>query len=102
MDPLKEIAKKHVLGNPVRLGIMIYLLPRRKALFSELLQVFDITPGNLDSHLRTLEKEKYITLRKVFADRPRSMVYITDVGAMETKIYLNRLKKALIYAENEK
>ncbi len=93
MDSIRELAKKHVLGNPIRLGIMIYLLPRGKALFSELVSVLDISPGNLDSHLRTLQKFGYIEIKKVIRDRPRTAVFITEKGATQLRNYLAVLKK---------
>jgi len=95
MEPLRELTKNHVLGNPVRLGIMLYLLPRSKVLFKELLEVLEVTPGNLDSHLKALEKAGYVKLYKVFADRPRTAVMITERGAEETGKYLRALKEVL-------
>ncbi|GAB6136531.1 transcriptional regulator [Thermococcus prieurii] len=95
MEPLRELTKNHVLGNPVRLGIMLYLLPRERVLFKELLEVLEVTPGNLDSHLRALEKAGYVRLYKVFADRPRTAVRITERGAVETGRYLRTLKEVL-------
>ncbi|AHF81249.1 transcriptional regulator [Thermococcus paralvinellae] len=92
---LRKLVKNHVLGNPIRLGIMLYLLPRGKVLFKELQKVLDVTPGNLDSHLKTLEKAGYVKLTKVFADRPRTAVEITDNGAEETGKYLRMLKELL-------
>jgi len=95
MEELKELVKNHVLGNPIRLGIMIYILPRNKALFKELLEVLDVTPGNLDSHLKTLSRAGYVEIGKVFADRPRTIIKITDKGAKETGEYLRKLKNLL-------
>ena len=95
MESLRELTKNHVLGNPVRLGIMLYLLPRRRVLFKELLDVLEVTPGNLDSHLRALEKAGYVELYKVFADRPRTAVKLTEKGAEETGRYLRALKEVL-------
>ena len=95
MEPLRELTKNHVLGNPIRLAIMLYLLPRGRALFKELLDVLEVTPGNLDSHLRTLEKAGYVKIYKVFADRPRTAVRITGKGAEETGKYLRALKNVL-------
>ncbi len=92
---LDNIAKNNVLGNPIRFGIMLYLLPRTKVLFRDLQRVLDITPGNLDSHLRFLKKYGYVKIKKVIADRPRTAVWITDKGAEETKRYISILKKAL-------
>ncbi|ACS32529.1 transcriptional regulator [Thermococcus gammatolerans] len=95
MESLRELTRNHFLGNPIRLGIMLYLLPRGKVLFKELLGVLEVTPGNLDSHLRTLEKAGYVKLYKVFADRPRTAVRITEKGAEETARYLRALKSVL-------
>jgi len=95
MESLRKLTKNSVLGNPIRLGIMLYLLPRGRVLFRELLEVLDVTPGNLDSHLRTLEKAGYIKVYKVFADRPRTAVKVTDRGVEETGKYLNALKAVL-------
>ncbi|ASI99347.1 transcriptional regulator [Thermococcus celer] len=95
MEALRELARNHVLGNSIRLGIMLYLLPREKILFRDLLEVLEVTPGNLDSHLRALERAGYVEIYKVFADRPRTAVRITDVGAKETVRYLKAMKEAL-------
>jgi len=95
MESLRELSRNHVLGNPIRLGIMLYLLPREGALFKELLEVLEVTPGNLDSHLKALEKAGYVKIYKVFADRPRTAVRITEKGAKETGEYLRALKEAL-------
>ncbi|NJE04311.1 transcriptional regulator [Thermococcus sp. MV11] len=101
MEALRELSRNHVLGNPIRLGIMLYLLPRGKVLFRELLDVLDVTPGNLDSHLKALEKAGYVELYKVFADRPRTAVRITEKGAEETGEYLRALREVLSLISQE-
>ncbi len=95
MHPLGEVMGNHVLGNPVRLGIMLYLLPRGKVLFIELQRVLDLTPGNLDSHLRTLEKNGYIKMKKIIHDRPRTAIFITSTGIVETRRYVHALRNLL-------
>jgi len=50
----------------------------------------EITPGNLDSHLKTLEREGFVKVKKVIADRPRTLIIITEKGAEETKKYLGK------------
>ncbi|BAA30159.1 transcriptional regulator [Pyrococcus horikoshii] len=95
MEELKEIMKSHILGNPVRLGIMIFLLPRRKAPFSQIQKVLDLTPGNLDSHIRVLERNGLVKTYKVIADRPRTVVEITDFGMEEAKRFLSSLKAVI-------
>ena len=100
MGLLRELSKNHVLGNPVRLGIMLYLLPRGKALFIDLQRVLEVTPGNLDSHLRTLQREGFVEVRKVIRDRPRTAIFLTERGARETVDYIKKLRKALEEAGN--
>ncbi|WP_087035257.1 transcriptional regulator [Thermococcus litoralis] len=95
MKQLKELTSNHVLGNPIRLAIMLYLLPRTRVLFKDLLEVLELTPGNLDSHLRVLEKAGYVKIKKVFSDRPRTAVEITQKGAQETGKYLRLLREVL-------
>jgi len=95
MEGLRELSRNHVLGNPIRLAIVLYLLPRGKVLFRDLLRVLEVTPGNLDSHLRALEKAGYVEIYKVIADRPRTAVRITEKGAEETGKYLRTLKEIL-------
>lgn len=95
MEAIRELTKNHALGNPIRLAIMLYLLPRERALFRDILEVLEVTPGNLDSHLKALEKAGYVEVYKVFADRPRTAVKITEKGAMETGDYMRALKEAL-------
>jgi DNA-binding MarR family transcriptional regulator len=95
MEALRELSRNHTLGNPIRLGVMLYLLPRGRVLFRDLLKVLEVTPGNLDSHLKALEKAGYIEIYKVIADRPRTAVRITERGAKETGEYLRALKEAL-------
>ena len=90
---LGEIAHAGPLSNAIRLGIMLYLLPRGKALFTDLQQVLGLTPGNLDSHIKTLERHGYVVLKKVIRDRPRTAVYITPEGARALRQYLKALRE---------
>jgi DNA-binding MarR family transcriptional regulator len=91
----RELIENHALGNAIRLSIMLYLLPRGRVLFKELLEILEITPGNLDSHLKRLERENYVKLRKIIADRPRTTVEITEKGAEEVGRYLQTLKRVV-------
>ncbi len=100
MEGLRKIAKNHALGNPIRLGVMVYLLPKGMALFKDLQDALEITPGNLDSHLRGLERVGYIEIKKVIVDRPRTAVYLTEHGAKKTMEYLSLLKQILEESED--
>jgi len=94
MEALKRL-KGHPLNNPIRLGIMIYLLSKARASFKSLQELLEVTPGNLDSHLRALEKEGYVKLKKAIMDRPRTVVEVTAKGVDETRRYLAELKSLL-------
>ncbi len=96
-DRLEKIVKLrgHPLNNPVRLGIMVYLLSRGISSFTDIQQVLDVTPGNLDSHLKTLEKAGYVKLKKVISKRPRTAVVLTERGAEETEKYIKLLKEVI-------
>jgi len=95
-DELSFLMRNHILGAPARLGIMVYLLAKNKAFFTELLNVLKMTPGNLDSHLRKLRKAGYVDIVRVIGyDRPRVVVKITDKGRYETINYLSVLRRIL-------
>ena len=94
MEALKRL-KGHPLNNPIRLGIMVYLLSKAKASFKSLQNLLEVTPGNLDSHLRALEREGYVKLKKAIMDRPRTIVEVTAKGVEETRRYLAKLKSLL-------
>jgi len=92
---LEEITKNNVFNSPARLSIALYLLPRRRVSFAELQKALNMTPGNLESHLKKLERVGYVRIFKGFADRPRTFIEITDKGARETIAFLRLLKKAI-------
>ncbi|WP_174591205.1 transcriptional regulator [Methanocella conradii] len=92
---LKKLMENRLLGNPIRLAIMLYLLTRRRVLFKDLQNVLEITPGNLDSHLKSLEEYNYIKRGKILADRPRTAIEITENGVQELVRYMEMLKETL-------
>jgi len=91
--------KGNPLNNPIRLGIMVFLLSKERATFKTLQDILELTPGNLDSHLKALEREGYVVLRKAITDRPRTIVVITEKGARETREYLKMLREIIEYME---
>jgi len=60
-----------------------------------LLGVLEMTPRNLDSHLKPLEKAGDVKLKKVLSDRSRTAVEITQKGAQETGKYFRLLRELL-------
>ncbi len=80
------------LRAPVRLAIMLYLLPRGKAYFTDMLIDLNLSPGNLWSHLEKLRSEGYIETRYVFTNRPRVQIILTEKGAEITWSLLQSIK----------
>ncbi len=87
--------------NKVRLGIMSVLVTKRESDFNDLKSILNVTDGNLASHLKALEKEKYIEIFKQFIDRkPNTKYLVTRSGKMAFKKHINALE-ALISQQNK-
>ncbi len=73
----------------VRLGIMSALAVNDSLDFNTLKEYLDVTDGNLASHLKSLEKEGFIGVKKAFIGRKPNTTYVmTKEGkaAFETHI----------------
>ena len=79
---LGEIAKSP-LGNPVRLAIALYLLPRRGAYFATIAKALGLSHGNLRHHLNVMLQYGLIEERYVIDKRPRKLIILTMKGARE-------------------
>lgn len=65
----------------VRLGIMSVLAANDKLDFNSLKQYLNVTDGNLASHIKALEKLKFIGIEKSFIDKkPNTKYFITKEG----------------------
>jgi len=67
----------------MRLGIMSALMVNDFLDFNALKNLLDITDGNLASHLKSLEKEDYITYKKEFIGRKPNTKYYASAGGKE-------------------
>lgn len=82
--------------NKIRLGIMSILSVNDQASFNHLKEVLEITDGNLASHIKSLEKDGYISVRKSFKNRkPNTNYKITDSGAKAFDKHLKALEDIL-------
>jgi DNA-binding MarR family transcriptional regulator len=64
--------------------------------FSSLKEFLNVTDGNLASHIKALEKEKFIGVTKSFIDRkPNTKYYITEEGKKAFDEHLKTLEKIL-------
>ncbi len=80
----------------IRLGIMSALAVNDKLDFSSLKEYLDLTDGNLASHLKALERDKFISVEKSFIDRkPNTKYYMTKEGKKAFNNHLQALEKLI-------
>lgn len=61
--------------------------------FNTLKETLGVTDGNLASHIKALEKEKYISVTKSFVDRkPNTKYKITERGRTAFRKHLDALE----------
>lgn len=83
-----------VLLSQVRLGIVTVLMTRKEAAFSDLKELLGLTQGNLGIHLRKLEEERYVSIRKEFVRRkPRTTARITEKGRKAFLAHVDKLER---------
>ncbi len=99
---MKEIiyAINQEFESRVRLGIMSVLMVNDSADFKTLREMLELTDGNLQSHLKGLEKAGYIQVKKKFIDRkPNSNYVATRLGK---KAFDDHLKALESYLKKQK
>ena len=83
-----------ILEHRVRLQIMSVLMANDSYDFNSLKEIIGITDGNLASHMKALEKEKYIAVSKSFVDRkPNTKYRVTERGRNVFKKHLDALEE---------
>lgn len=83
-----------ILEHRVRLQIMSVLMANDSYDFNSLKEIIGITDGNLASHMKALEKEKYIGVSKSFVDRkPNTKYRVTERGRNVFKKHLDALEE---------
>lgn len=80
----------------VRLGIMSALAVNDTLDFTALKEYLEVTDGNLASHLKALEKEKFIGVKKAFVDRkPNTKYVMTKEGKKAFQAHLSALENLI-------
>lgn len=80
----------------VRLGIMSVLMVNDSIDFNTLKELLNSTDGNLASHLKALEKEDYIVVKKQFIGRKPNTKYIaTSSGKSAFNEHLSALEELI-------
>lgn len=93
----KEFEKLNkVFDNRVRIGIMSALLVNESMSFNELKTLLDVTDGNLASHLKALEDNNFILVKKGFIGRKTNTTYtISAKGETAFRAHIEALEKII-------
>jgi DNA-binding MarR family transcriptional regulator len=85
-----------VFDSRIRIGIMSALMVNEDMNFNDLKALVDATDGNLASHLKTLEEQKYIKVKKGFIGRRTNTTYtVTAQGEKAFRNHLQALEKII-------
>jgi DNA-binding MarR family transcriptional regulator len=93
-NPFENLDK--VMEHRVRLQIVSVLVANESYDFNALKELLDVTDGNLATHLKALEREKYISINKSFVDRkPNTRYKITERGRSAFRKHLDALEELI-------
>ena len=80
----------------IKLGIMSALAVNDALDFNALKELLDVTDGNLASHLKALEKEAFIGVKKSFVGRkPNTKYFMTKEGRKAFNDHLKALEQLI-------
>lgn len=80
----------------VRLGIMSALAVNDTLDFNALKEYLEVTDGNLASHLKALEKEEFIGMKKSFVGRkPNTRYFMTKQGKKAFEEHISALENLI-------
>jgi DNA-binding MarR family transcriptional regulator len=95
MKELLTNLNKH-FESRVRLGVMSILMINDWVDFSSLKENLDVTDGNLASHIKALEGEGYIEVKKQFIkNKPNTSYRATLEGRRAFEDHLSALQKLI-------
>jgi DNA-binding MarR family transcriptional regulator len=93
-NPIGQLNK--VFDSRIRIGIMSALIVNDGVNFNDLKALIDITDGNLATHLKTLEDNKYLEVKKGFIGRKTNTTYfITKAGEKAFRAHLDALEQII-------
>ncbi len=85
-----------VFESRIRLGIMSILMVNDEIDFITLKELLNITDGNLASHIKALERNKFINVTKEFVGKkPRTTYIATEDGKSQFKNHISAIEKLL-------
>ncbi|MBB6460428.1 winged helix-turn-helix domain-containing protein [Flammeovirga kamogawensis] len=93
-DLLNDLNK--AFENKVRLGIMAALVVNEYLDFNSLKELLGVTDGNLASHLKSLEKSEFVSVRKEFLNRkPNTKYAATEEGRIAFSKHIKAIENLL-------
>jgi DNA-binding MarR family transcriptional regulator len=94
MNPIEKLNK--TFDHRIRLGIMSALMVNEDVNFNFLKQLLDVTDGNLASHMKPLEENKYVKVSKSFIGKKTNTTYaITKLGEKAFREHLTALEEMI-------
>jgi DNA-binding MarR family transcriptional regulator len=82
-----------IFHSPIRLAVISLLMTLEEAEFTYIREKVGATDGNLNSHLKKLEDQGYIHVKKEFVQRkPLTFHRITQEGKEAFKQYIQQLE----------
>jgi DNA-binding MarR family transcriptional regulator len=92
-----------VIHEKNRMAIMSMLAAVKSISFTELRNTLDMSDGNLITHIRTLQKNGYVSTTKSFHDnRPLTTCSLTEDGRNAFAEYVNLLEGIVKQARKSK
>ncbi|HYG03861.1 MAG TPA: transcriptional regulator [Chryseosolibacter sp.] len=93
-NPFDNLDK--MLEHRLRLQIMSILIMHDAYDFNALKDLLGVTDGNLASHIKALEKEKYVLVHKTFVDRkPNTKYKASERGRNAFKKHIDALEAVI-------
>ncbi len=95
---MKEIITKlnKKFDNKTRLGIMSLLMVNDWVEFKTFKEMLGVSDGNLASHIKTLQAENYLRVKKQFVDnKPKTSYAVTAAGKKAFNDHLDALEALL-------
>ena len=94
LHPLTDIDR--VIHAPARLMVMTYLYVVESADFIFLMNLTDLTWGNLSSHLSKLEEAGYVEIEKTFVKKKsHTMVKLSEKGREAFRHHKDQIQQVL-------
>ena len=97
MTAQKTLAPHPLLADNVRLRIMgLLVVSEEPVSFSQLLEVLELSKGNLSTHVTKLEEERLVEVKKQFVNKkPLTTYSCTKKGREELNQYLVQIQNLL-------